>query len=268
MELAAQVEQTEQVQQEQPTPQTQDSLAPKFAALAKKEKWVRKLLDDVSRQKKELEQRETEYKTNYVPKNRIKENFLEVALESGLTHDQIANLLLNNPTGAQVDPAIAALKAEVAGLKAELESTKTNLTNREKTQYDQAVAQVRMDAQSLLDRAADSFELLKTREDAADLITKYIEDTYREEGIAIKVEDAATFIEGELIEQASAMAKVKKVQEKAGLTLAQAIEQTKQQQAPQQQPSKTLTNSMQVSSKPLSAKDRRERAILAFQGKL
>lgn len=241
----------------------QDSLAPKFAQLAKKEKWINRMLADVRKEKDEMKASQAKYETDYVPKSRIKEKFLEVALEQGLTHDQIANMLLNQANGVQVDPTISKMEAKIAELEAKLNKTSTTFEEKEKTQYDQAVAQIKSDAEALLAQNLEDYQVLGKRPDASDLVTRYIEDTYKEEGRVLKVEEAATFIENELLEQALAMASLEKVQKKSGLMKAPQ-EQEKPQQNQQQQ--KTLTNTMTSSSKPLSTKDRRARAIAAFRG--
>lgn len=243
-----------------------DTLSPKFAALAKKEKWIRGMQEEINKQKKSLEERESDYKSNYVDKKRIKENFMDVISEAGLTPDQVANILLGQPQSA-IDPSIREMRAEIKALKDELTSTKTGWSEKEKSQYDQAVLQVRSEAEELLTNDTGTFETLKTKANAVDIVTQFIEATYKDEGRVLKVDEAAEFIESELLEQAIAMAKLKKVQEKLGLTTAQ-VEPSKPQISPQQQLPKTLTNGMNPSSKPLSAKDRRERAIAAFQGKL
>lgn len=244
-------------------PAESDSLAPKFAQLAKKEKWIKKMLDDVNAQKKSIEADRTRYETDYVPKARIKDKFLDVALEAGLTHDQIANMLLNQANGVQVDPTISKMEAKIAELEAKLNKTSTTFEEKEKTQYDQAVAQIRSDADALLAQNLEDYQVLSKRSDASVLVTRYIEDTYKEEGRVLKVEEAATFIENELLEQALAMASLDKVQKRSGLMKAP-LEQAKPL-TNQQQP-KTLTNTMTSSSKPLSSNDRRARAIAAFRG--
>lgn len=256
-----------QAQAPEQTPVKQDDLAPKFAALAKKEKWIRGMQAEIQKQKEDLKTQETKYKTDFVDKKRIKEDFLQVAFEAGLTPDQIANMLLTQSGGAPaVDPAIREMRSEIQALRDELAQTKNTVSEKEKTQYDQAVSQIKWDAEQLLEKNKSDFETLSLRPDASDLVTKYIEETYKDEGRVLTVQDAATFIENELLEQAIAMAKLSKVQTKLGLTPVTPDE--KPQQTQQQQPIKTLTNGMVPSSKPLNAKDRRERAILAFQGKL
>lgn len=262
--VAAAVEPVAPVADAQP-PAEQDSLAPKFAQLAKKEKWIKKMLDDVNKQKKDIEAKESEYKSNYVDKKRVKENFLEVALEAGLTHDQIANMLLNQANGVQVDPTISKLEAKIMELEEKLNKTSTGWEEKEKTQYEQAVAQIRSDADALLAQNLEDYQVLGKRPDASDLVTRYIEDTYKEEGRVLKVEDAATFIESELMEQALATASLEKVQKKSGLMKAP-VEQPKQQQVQKQQLGKTLTNTMTSSSKPLTSKDRVMRAKMRAQG--
>lgn len=248
----------------------EDAMSSKFAALAKKEKWARKLADDAKKQMEAAVKKEEEYKTNYVDKKRIKENFMDVITEAGLTPDQVANILLNQPNNGQADPnaqLIKEMRAEMAALREELNMTKSGWDEKEKTQYQQAVDQIKADAETLLLGESDAYETLKTRPDAADLITRYIEETHKEEGRVLRVDEAASFIENEILEQALSFAKLKKFQEKAGLISAPKEEPSKPQQNPKQQISpRTLTNAMTPSSNKLSSRDRRARAILAAQG--
>lgn len=258
----------------EPTPaetKPDEGLSSKFAALAKKEKWARKLAEDARKEKEEI-QREREkfskerdeYKSNFIDKKRLKDEFLAVAFEAGLTADQIANMLLSQPQG-QIDPTIKEMRAEIQALKDELNQTKTGWQDKEKTQYEQAVQQIRGEAESLIAKSDSPYETLKTRPDAADLITRYIEETYKEENRVLKTEDAATFIEEQLLEQAMKTASLKKVQEKLGLNQAPK-EEPKKSPTSQQSQMKTLTNAMVPSSNRLSDKDRRARAIMRAQG--
>lgn len=242
-----------------------DSLAPKFAALAKKEKWIKKMLDDVNAQKKAIESDKSKYETDYVPKTRIKEKFLEVAYEQGLTADDIANMLLNQPAGTKTDPTVSKLEAKIQELEERLNKTSTGWEEKEKTQYDQAVAQIRSDADALMAQNLEDYQVLGKRPDASELVTKYIEDTYKEEGRVLKVEEAATFIENELLEQALAMASLDKVQKKSGLMKAP-VEQEKLQPNQKPQLNKTLTNTMTSSSKPFTTRDRVARAKMIARG--
>ncbi len=129
------------------------------------------------------------------------------------------------------------------------------------------MAQVRSDAETLISGDTENvYETLKTKSNAADLITSFIEETYKEEGKVLKVEEAATFIENELLEQAIAMAGLKKVQSKLGLVAAPK-EEPQKQQVNGKQPIKTLTQAMAPqSNKKLSWNDRRARAIAVAQG--
>jgi hypothetical protein len=94
-----------------------------------------------------------------------------------------------------------------------------------------------------------------------------IEKTFKEDGILLSVEEAAKEVEDELVSQLSKYAqKIKKLQQKFAPQSKAAPQQpvNNKTAGQQQQPGKTLTNSMGA-SRPLST---RERAILAFENKL
>lgn len=249
-----------------PQPEGQDTLAPKFAALAKKEKWIRQMQTEINKQKQDLQKKEEEYKTSYVPKNRIKENFIEVALENGLTPDQIANALLaQSGQSHQANPYaqdFQELRNEIKALKGELHSTKTGFEESKKTDRAQAVNTIRNEAQQLIDSRPE-FEALKAK-GLVDKVVKYIEDTYDEDGIVLKTEDACREFEEALIEDALNLYKLKKVQDKIQALTPKPELQSKE---PQKQGPKTLTNGMSPPSQTRrSERDRVQRAILRAQG--
>ncbi len=243
----------------------EDSLAPKFAQLAKKEKWARKLAEDAKKQMEDWKKEKATYESSHVPKSRIKEDFMTVMTEAGLNPDQIANILLSQAGGQMAqDPAVRELREELKRIKQELDETKGSLSTKEKTQYDQAVTQIRSDVTKLVNSNPD-YETIKGTENI-EKVVEYIEATYKEDGILLSVEDAAKEVEEALVEDTlKRFGSSKRLQER--LKAQQAPEEPAKLQTNQKSPAKTLTNGMTpASANKVTAKDRYRRAIMRAQG--
>ena len=124
------------------------------------------------------------------------------------------------------------------------------------------------EAALLVDGGTD-YETIKEM-GAIEAIPLLIKEVFDSQGILMTVEEAAKEVEAQLLEEALKHAQLKKVQEKLkAMSAPPAPEAPKSTDKPtQSQPSKTLTNAMSQTSKPLTQKERRERAILAFKGLL
>lgn len=247
----------------------EDLLSPKYAELARKEKaLVRKFQareQEFKAREEALKAKEAEYQTSYVPKKSLTERFqkdpLGLAGEYGVGYDQIVQAALNQP-----DPVNQKLIARIEELEGRLNQGVTNQEKQQKDAYDQAVNQIRNDTKLLVD-GNESFETIKET-NSVDAVVELIEETFKQEGILLTVEDAAKQVEDYLVEEAFKMAQLKKVKLRLSPPLSEETALKPQPEIPQKQPMKTLTNAVSASSKPLNANDRRQRAILAFQGKL
>lgn len=242
--------------------ETESPLSPKFAALARKERALRAEAQKLKAREEAMKAQEADYSSKYIPKDRLTKDPLGVLTEQGLTMDQITNMLLNQP-GPQ-DQAVSRLEAKIQELEAKLQKQVTTQEETQTQNYDRAVNQIRNEAKLLVD-SDPAFETIKDT-DNVEAIVELIKETYASDNIVLSVQDAAKQIEDYLIEEAMKMASLKKVKEK--LTPQEVVEA---QQSPAQTPQsqlKTLTNAVSATSKPMSNKDRRERAILAFKGQL
>lgn len=242
----------------------QDALSPKYAALARQEKAMRGRAQQLKAREDAIKAKEAEYSTSYVSKSdlakRISENPLAVMGEYGLTAEQLTQLALNPPAPESLE--IQKLKAKFEALEGKQSETLTNLEKQQQQAYDQAVNQIRNDAKFLID-ADENFETIKET-NSVEAVVELIKETFDQTGDILSVQEAAKEVENYLIEEALKMARLKKVAEK----LAPPIE-SKQQLIPKQnQPLRTLTHTVSASTKPLSSKDRVQRAILAFKGEL
>lgn len=254
----------------------EDPLSSQYALLARKERALRAKVQaqDATLKAREAEfaereaaikAKEAEYTSNYIPKSRIKSDPLSVLTEEGVSYDELTNAILNP---IKQDPRVM---AEIERLKAEVQATRDIQTKakeeyaaQQKQAYTQAVNQIRNDVKQLV--ATDpAYEMVKETKSVGDVVD-LIEKTYKEDGILLSVEEAATEIEEYLVEEAVKLATRKKVQAKlqSAQKPAQPAPQATTPEKQSQPGMKTLTNAVNA-SKSMSA---RERAIAAFKGQL
>lgn len=212
---------------------------------------------------KAIEAQDSEYKTNYIPKQRITEDTINVLLESGVSYDKITEMML---TQTQQDPATKAAIQELKGqLRAQEEARKADRQALEEAQnanYQQAVKQIRADASQLV-MTDPQFETIKKTKSISDVVS-LIEETFKEDGIVLSVEDACREVEEHLVEKLSQYSQIDKIQQRMKANASKSSPQLSGQDPTQRQPKPTLTNAVGTSKK-LSAK---ERAVLAFKGEL
>lgn len=250
----------------------EEMLSPKYAALARQEKAIRAKAREIKAREEALKSREQEVEQSYVPKSKIQERLQQDPMgflsENGISLDQMANLLMNGPKPEEL--YAQRLESEIKAIKSDQEKTKTQFAEQQKKAYDQAVNQIRTKTKVLID-ADPAYEMIKA-EEASEAVVELIRETYEQEGFVLEIADAAQQIEDYLLDEALRKAQIGKV--KARLTpqepeIPEATKTSNPKQTITQTPMKTLTNAQAAnSSTSLSARDRRDRAILAFQGKL
>lgn len=239
-----------------------EKLSPQFAALARKEKALRLEAQRIKLEREAVKAEKEQFKSSaYVPKERLTKETLAVLAEAGLSHDQIAQMLLASPTQAPVqDPTIAKLMARIEELEGKQTKVETDFKDNQTKAYDQAVNQIRNDAKILID-SDPAYETIKAR-NQVESVVKHIQRTFEEDGLLLSVEDAAKEVEEALLEEAIKIAGLSKVKAKLQ-------PEALKQEIPRQQPLvKTLTHDMTSapSKQTLSAKDRYNRAILRAKG--
>lgn len=242
-----------------------EKLSPQFAALARKEKALRLEAQKIKLEREAAKAEMEKYKSgDYVPKDRITKETLAVLSEAGLSHDQIAGLLLNNPEQPKQDPMVAKLMARIDELEGKTTKVETDFKDQQSKAYDQAVNQIRNDAKILID-SDQSYETIKAT-GKVESVVEHIKQTFAEDGILLSVEDAAKEVEELLVEEAMKMAGLNKVKQR--LQPPPAEPQKPQQVNRQPQPIKTLTHDLSASTtkQSLSEKDRYQRAMLRAQG--
>lgn len=250
-------------------------LSPQYAALARREMELRKRDDALKAREAALKAKDDEYAEKYIPKDKLAKDPLAAIFESGMTKDQLIDILLNGQP--QIDPNLSAVQEELKQIKAAQEAQTKAQAEQQSQSYERAVAEIRKQAVSLVASNEDYATIKET--DSTEAIVELIKQTYDAEGVLLSVEEAAKQVEDHILVEALKMAALTKV--KAKLTPAEVIAESEvnnkkpslaeaqQAKAPTTQPIKTLTNAATaVSSKPLSAMSRKERAILAFKGQL
>lgn len=255
------------------TKAAEEPLSSQYAILARKEKAIRQ-------KERLLAQREAEMKakaeaaqapaakpdvdlSKYVSKDDLLRDPFGVLNDNGLGYDKLTEIAANGPTYEmrQMMSKIAALEGELAKVKGETESTKKSFEETQNTQYKQAMNQITRDVNSLV-RTDPSFETIKATNSQRDVVS-LIERTFEEDGYLMSVEEAAQEVEEYLVNEAIRLSSLGKIKQRIApkAPSAPAQQTTEQSKQPQM---KTLTNAVSSTAK-LSAK---ERAVLAFQGKL
>lgn len=262
---------------EEPAPEApakkEEPLSQQYAVLARKERQLRakaqqqeqafKQREEALRQREsEYAKKEAEYGQNFVAKDRLKQDLLGVAEELGISYDEITQAAM---TQSSLDPnvrrLVSQMEAKIAKLEAEAAKTQKSFTDSQADNYKQAVKQIEMDTRALV-RNNPEFETIKATNSVMDVV-ELIEKTFNQDGILLTVEEAALAVEEELVNEATKIASLSKIQRKLKPATAPA---PKAPDANSKKPNemKTLTNAVGSSQK-LSARDR---AILAFSGKL
>jgi len=248
-----------------------------LAILARKERAIRAQLQQQKQaveaerkqwqqEKTQLEQRLKELETGYIPKASLKQEALEAIRRGELSYDEVTQEVMN-PTDPRITATIRSLEERLAAQDRKLAAYEKSTQEASNQQYQAAVKQIETDVRNLVktDNSYEAIRFTRSEKDVVDLI----EQTYKEEGYVMTVEEAAQEVENYLVEEASKLARLEKIKKRITPTAtptkeAGAKQDTKPQPQQQQQQMKTLTNQAS-SSRKLSGRDR---AILAFKGEL
>ena len=246
-----------------------DPMAAKYAALAKHQKALRQQQVEIQEQRRAIEQERQLIEQAKTFKQRLTQDPYGVMLEQGLTADQVAALMLQQPNPE--DQKYSLLQQEMKAIKDAQEQARTEMQRVQEQQYEDAKKQIRNDVERLVS-ANDSFETIQTM-GATEAVVALIEETFNSEGRLMDLEEAAREVEDYLVEEAMKIAQLKKIRAKFNPAPdpQQVPQKTLTQQTPlqTQQQLKTLSNRItETTARPMTQRERRERAILAFQGKL
>jgi len=233
----------------------------RFSQMARREKMIRAKAREIQAREEALKSREAQFNTPPAPdtswKDKFREDPISMMSEAGMSYDDLlAHMANSNPQDQTVKQ-----------LQLKLKNIEENIQQRDKQAYDGALNQIKVDVTRLVQANPDEYEAIHHAGPTAHAaVVALIERTYKEDGYVMDIDAAARDVEEYLTDQAVAYAKLKKVQQK--LTPTQAAAQAEVAAPQTKAGSTTLSHSMTGQSKPLTPKERRERAILAFQGKL
>lgn len=258
-------------------------ISSRLAQLAKREKSIRLKQQqqeqaikakeaDLAKREAELAAKPTTDLSQYISKQRLKENPLDVLAEAELSYDELTQQLINQqPKNPRYEAQLQKIAEENRQLRQAIDDIKKGQETQQTEAYQAALRQIESDATDLVNKDP-AFELTRHAGEVKEIV-KLIEDTYKQDGIVMSVEEAAALIEAELEERTlKFINKSEKLKNKltpktqVNSTKAEATTQTQVvTQKPQQtQQMKTLTNATS-STRQLTA---RERALLAFKGEL
>ncbi len=248
---------------------TEEAISPKYAALARHQKALRHQQRTLEAQKQAFEsERKTlssELERSKSWQTRLTQDPYGVLLEAGLTADQVASLMLNQPNIE--DQKMMMLQQELKSLKATQEQSETKFQKMQEQQYEDAKKQIRNDVLMLVDGSPE-LETIKAM-NAQDAVVELIEQTFHSEGRLMTIEQASKDVEDYLVEEAMKLTQLSKIKSRFAQPQQNPQEAMKQPLQNQKPALNTLSNRMvQSTTKPLSDKERKQRAILAFQGKL
>jgi hypothetical protein len=209
---------------------------------------------------------------------RLLDDPIGVFEELGLSTEAIAQRLLNHsPVDPRMSSYIGKLEKQIAELKAGQDETRKTLESNQTASYDQAVDNIRFEAQSLIETDPD-FATIKATGQSEEVVT-LIKGVFDEglpgkfrKGTLLTVEQAARLVEDELVaqwvEQHEKLSRIEKIQKRLNTNKTPVAKpgsnptQGSSQSATGQQ-MKTITNAMGATGKTLSARDR---AIAVFNG--
>lgn len=202
----------------EPSPEEQQ-FAAKFAALSRKEKQIRDRERALQQQMSAMEQRmkELEEGRNEVSKykelpNRLKKEPLKVLEESGLTFEQLAEMVLNDgkPTpDMHLQEVLTPVQQKIKELEEKLAAKETaEQESRLEAQLQQFMGQLT----DFVNNTED-YDLIRAN-DAVDLVYDVIEQHHSETGEILSNKEAADAVENYLLEEAKKLVdrdKVKKL---------------------------------------------------------
>lgn len=272
-------------------PETTVEGSPERLALAKRERAHREKERSLIAREAKLKEQEERYKTDYIPKSRLKEDPLSLFKDNSLNYDQLVEqmMLEDNPVAKNAQQVSSALQARIDQLEAKMAAQET-------APAEQTKKMIVNDVKVFLDGKTEYEALMAYGpEEAANAVSQFIIDHYDTTGFLMSEAEAAQKIDDNWTEEGLKFARLKKVQERlaaAGVdpaVAAQAVEAAKgskwssnndisvrsaptQQQAHREQVSlRTLTQTASPSvpaTKKLTAAERYQRAIQIARGEL
>lgn len=248
-----------------PTEAPKETLSTQYAQLARKERALRARAQELKQREEALKAQAEPKPTptaNGIPLEEFKKNPWKFMQDAGISYDQITQQALNapSPEQQQQQQLFDTMQSKIAELESKLNGQAKTWEESQKTQYQQAVHQIKSDVTSLVN-SNESFETIKATDSISDVV-ELIEKTFHADGYLMSVEEAAQQVEDYLAEEAYKLSQLKKIQSRlksASATAPAATSKLPEVVNQQSQPSKTLSNAM-TGSRQLTA---RERAMAA-----
>jgi len=202
-------------------PKEQDKFAAKFAALSRKEKQLRAREQEMNTRLKDMEAKlaakEAEVSSKFIDPARFKKEPLKVMEETGLSFQQLAEMVMNDGKPTQ-DQALSEVEAR---MQAKLKEYEDKLAAKEaKEAKERHEAQLHAFKVQLTDfvNTTEDYELIRA-EDATSLVYDVIEAHYNktadesgQNGEILSNKEAADAVEAYLLENAKKLTQVKKLQ--------------------------------------------------------
>ena len=242
---------------------------PKMDLYARKERALQRQRQELEAERQSWKQKQADYETGYVAKDRLKSDPIGALNEQGITLDQLTEMLLNQPN--QNDPATRAMLAKIKQLEDKQSASERQAQELSTRQYEQAKKQISNEAKMLID-SDDEFESIKSQ-GMHDAVAELIFETFEQTGELMDVRAAALEVENHLIDEGYKLAQLPKVQSRLKPPEPPVSASMPQTAAKPQQPQtslRTLTSavSAEASKTRSSDKERMARAIAAFKGEL
>lgn len=211
--------------------------------------------------------KDQEYSSQYISKQRIKQDLLGVMAEEGLSYDELTQQLINQQSeNPYVKAQINKLAEQNRKLEEKIASFEKQSQEGQSAQYKAALTQIKSDVVALVKSEPDAYEMIARTNSTQDVVD-LIEETFKKDGRVMSVDEATAEVEEYLADEAWKLSEAKKIKarrQQASTAKPSTQSQTQAQQPKQPQTMKTLTNAT-ASTRQLSSK---ERAILAFKNEL
>lgn len=228
----------------------------RFEQMARREKAIRTEARKLELLKKEWESKQAPQQPAF-----DKAAFLKDPTKYGLSNDELSNIVLSQLNQSPESQMIKELQSQIEELKKGQETVKQDITSQQTAAYKQAIQQISREVDSLI-TSNEEYAAIQA-EGAQSAVVELIETTYKEDGVLLSTEDAAKQVEEFLFERALKLAELNKVKSRLAPKAPEVTEPTTPEAT---HTPRTLTNNLVTSSKPLTARERRERAIAAFRG--
>lgn len=197
-----------------PEPKKEDErFAPRFAALARKEKGLVEKEKGLSEREKGLAEREAKLAGYESLKDRAKKDPVSVMNELDMSYEQLTRMILNDGkpgTEDKITELEQKLEDERKARIEKEEADKKRETAAQKEWVERQFAWYRDSIKRTIESAPDDFELIIANE-AHDLVWSVTEEWFNETGEILSVADAAKRVEDYLTADAEKLLKTKKL---------------------------------------------------------